>query len=879
MLDSTFSGNAAFQGGAISNSNGTTTSINNTIYGNSGTLGGGIFANVSLSSPPPVLYNTIVAGTTAGGDISGPVTGNNNLIGDAASAGGLLNGVNGNLVGVDPKLGPLQFNGGPTKTRVPTSDSPAIGAGDSSFVPVELTTDQRGATRVFNDLVDIGAVEKQATNTVLVTTLDDEDNSTPDPLIGRGTSLREAIAFANADGSGGDIISFEPGLTGTIKLTLGALPTLNSDMSIDGPGADVLAIDGPFLGQILSIGAHTVNISGLTFRGGFATQGGAIHNLGNTTIDACYFSLNNAFDAGGAIYNLSSSMTIIDSTFAKNVTESNGGAVANFGTLSMVNCTLADNISDSLGGAIYNVGTLAVTSCTIAENNALNGGGGGGGIYNLGNTTLFDTIVAKNDGLDILNQGTISGSNNLVQDGGDGLPDTIKGDPLLGPLNWNGGPTQTMALLAGSPTLGKGIFVGLNADQRGFPANSPPDIGSFQYQGTAPLASITGPNSALAVIAVNFSLTATATPPDPNGPFTYTVDWNGDGTDVQTYQGPASIQVAHAYQQAGSYAPILTVQDPLGRASNPFPLATPVLVSPLTPASIAVNLQLAPLVLQPQIVSVPLSQVVTIVNAVPTDAWANANQVIINPESANTGMLTISPTSDVANIKLSPSPVQPAQSPLSQALDGSGQEPDWLKWTKLGVTVAALIVMTGGAILAFGPAAAATGGLVFASIGLTPGFRVERGNVTISNALITTTTDSPALILTGGTLTLENCVLLANPAGSNSIIDVQGGTLILGDPNGGGGNAFAGINNSPFVHVTGTGQVVDLGSNGFAQFLPGAEDFVAAATTSTQVASSSPTGKTGQTVTFTATVNSGGGPVTGSSSTRARPPSSARLRW
>jgi hypothetical protein len=64
-----------------------------------------------------------------------------NLIGDAASAGGLTNGVNGNIVGVDPALvlGPLADNGGPTKTHALLPNSPAINAGDPTFDPNAFT--------------------------------------------------------------------------------------------------------------------------------------------------------------------------------------------------------------------------------------------------------------------------------------------------------------------------------------------------------------------------------------------------------------------------------------------------------------------------------------------------------------------------------------------------------------------------------------------------------------------------------------------------------------------------------------------------------------------------------------------------------------------
>src|SRR5262249_61552539 len=76
----------------------------------------------------------------------------------------LTNGVNGNQVGtranpIDPLLGPLQDNGGPTQTMAPLPGSPALGAGSTANAPA---TDQRGLPRVVDGLIDIGAYQTQA---------------------------------------------------------------------------------------------------------------------------------------------------------------------------------------------------------------------------------------------------------------------------------------------------------------------------------------------------------------------------------------------------------------------------------------------------------------------------------------------------------------------------------------------------------------------------------------------------------------------------------------------------------------------------------------------------------------------------------------------
>jgi uncharacterized repeat protein (TIGR01451 family) len=111
------------------------------------------------------------AGTASDPDVSGNVqSSDHDLIGDSTGSN-LTNGSNGDQVGnssnpINPLLGPLQNNGGPTETMalliVNGTPSPAIDAGDSS-APGLPGTDQRGYSRIAGNAVDIGAYEYQAT--------------------------------------------------------------------------------------------------------------------------------------------------------------------------------------------------------------------------------------------------------------------------------------------------------------------------------------------------------------------------------------------------------------------------------------------------------------------------------------------------------------------------------------------------------------------------------------------------------------------------------------------------------------------------------------------------------------------------------------------
>jgi hypothetical protein len=123
-----------------------------------------------VGSSSPVLHNTLIAGNFRGAtamtrdDVFGVLNsgGDYNLIGDGIGMTGLSTGVNGNLVGsasshIDPLLGPLQDNVGPTKTHALLAGSPALNVGDPAQLGVP---DQRGVVR--RSGVNIGAYQASA---------------------------------------------------------------------------------------------------------------------------------------------------------------------------------------------------------------------------------------------------------------------------------------------------------------------------------------------------------------------------------------------------------------------------------------------------------------------------------------------------------------------------------------------------------------------------------------------------------------------------------------------------------------------------------------------------------------------------------------------
>ncbi len=142
--------------------------VNSTIVGNTANREGtGIFVNIFTESDMrPLLQNSIVADNSnevSSSDLSGTFAADYNVIKNPGSSSINESVPGSNLIGVDPMLGPLQDNGGPTLTHALLTGSPAIDRGDPAFVPPP-DFDQRGDgyPRVINGRLDMGAFEVQS---------------------------------------------------------------------------------------------------------------------------------------------------------------------------------------------------------------------------------------------------------------------------------------------------------------------------------------------------------------------------------------------------------------------------------------------------------------------------------------------------------------------------------------------------------------------------------------------------------------------------------------------------------------------------------------------------------------------------------------------
>jgi hypothetical protein len=314
-------------------------------------------------------------------------------------------------------------------------------------------------------------------------------------------SLTAAINAAN--GGSPQVINLATGgdyvLTTAIydqwNVNASGLPEIMGDVTIHGNGATLerSSADGTPAFGVLDVGsAGSLKIDNITITGGnnanpWYQNGGGIYNHGTLTVTNSTITGNTAPGGGGGIYNTYGSVTVIGSTIANNTsssTEANspGGGIDNAaGTATIVNSTITGNFSNYGGGGLSTTITgMTVINSTITGNSTSAFGGGILGIAG-GTVTVTNSIVAGNTST-ITSLADVDGT---VTDGGNNL---IGGDPMLGPLASNGGPTQTMALLTGSPAIDAGNDticasspVG-GIDQRGYtrPHGSHCDIGAFE---------------------------------------------------------------------------------------------------------------------------------------------------------------------------------------------------------------------------------------------------------------------------------------------------------------------------------------------------------------------------------------------------------------
>ncbi len=352
-------------------------------------------------------------------------------------------------------------------------------------------------------------------------------------------SLREAIKNA----SPGSTVSFAKNLKGTIALTGGEL-VINKNLIIAGPGSRLLSISGREVSRVFNIrAAATVAIFGVTIKNGHTTDaGGGILNNGeltitDSTVSGCVSGSGGGIDNHGVL-------TITNSTISGNKADAFGGGIFNLnGTLNVIRSTVSHNTARLAGGGIDDGYTLSLETSTIAYNSTTSGWGGGLNVGDGGQASIFESTIYGNaaatyggnihtNGAPIkLHVNIIAGGNarhgkdiwgpvisfghgyNLIETldgakiGEDSTPIYLTGSPNVGPLQDNGGPTQTIALLPGSPAID---FVPLDLcrssiDQRGMPRPdgnvAACDIGAYESSGLSTVTAQVRANATAEAIA------------------------------------------------------------------------------------------------------------------------------------------------------------------------------------------------------------------------------------------------------------------------------------------------------------------------------------------------------------------------------------------
>jgi len=338
-------------------------------------------------------------------------------------------------------------------------------------------------------------------------------------------SLRQLIS----DAAAGDTIGFS--VIGSIVLTTGEL-VIDKNLTIAGPGSTIVFINRdsnavPHF-RILEVSANAmVHLSGVTVSNGFPNDaGGGILNNGVLTLDNVRIANNGPYvgsylvptivDCGGCLNSAGATLVATNCSFHQNGCTGNGGGILNRGNLTLMSSTISGNQAGSAGG-IASYGTLSMINCTVSGNEAHTipphgfQGGYVGGVAIGGSAELISDTISGNEcpladggGISIYGSATVTMKNcilaaniagsssyldlhGVVQSQGYNLIGVSTGDngfgstdltgtptaplnPKLGPLQDNGGPTFTMALLPGSPAIDQGFNGGLLAtDQRGMP--------------------------------------------------------------------------------------------------------------------------------------------------------------------------------------------------------------------------------------------------------------------------------------------------------------------------------------------------------------------------------------------------------------------------
>jgi uncharacterized repeat protein (TIGR01451 family) len=375
-------------------------------------------------------------------------------------------------------------------------------------------------------------------------------------------SLRDAVAAVNLSADAANTINVPEG---TYPITAGQLelaPATGDTTMIAGGGARSTTLDAGGASRVFVISDSDTTISGVTISGILVDAVAAGQEPSLTLVDSTVTGNTAAVQGGGVAAasfhtpltpTISFPLTIVRSTIRNNRLTGGtppvaaiGGGINTFGDLTVTNSTITGNTVDSpalvnMGGGVgagldptsITATTVSIVNSTISGNavtGAPTSAGGGLAISSVSPTvamSVTNTIIQGNtvNGAQSECSGVVAptSANNLTGDATCLFTDagSFQGDPLLGALANNGGPTDTLLPAEASPTIDAGTGTGCPAtDQRGVarPQRSACDIGAVEVVPLPPppTPEPPGPEPPATPPSADLAVSLTARPPAPN---------------------------------------------------------------------------------------------------------------------------------------------------------------------------------------------------------------------------------------------------------------------------------------------------------------------------------------------------------------------------
>jgi predicted outer membrane repeat protein len=316
-------------------------------------------------------------------------------------------------------------------------------------------------------------------------TSDDISDNSYHVVDGGGTDNTAVLdGFTVEQGNADLIVSGSTDQYGGGMYNAGSSPTLNNLIFTKNTAR--------YGGGMFNTTASSPKLTNVTFLENSAERAGGMYNTISSSpeLENVTFSKNSAAGRGGGMTTAQGSEpTLTNVTFNENTAVWGAGLHILDGDPTLINVTFSGNEAEEDGGGIYFESSLEakLTNVTISGNSA---GINGGGIYNENsNPVITNSILYNNTGGEIHNQGSTPVVTYSIVEGGYIGTGNFDNDPLLGPLQDNGGFTQTMALGLTSPAIDAGTNINCPpTDQRGVsrPQDAGCDIGAYELDTTPP---------------------------------------------------------------------------------------------------------------------------------------------------------------------------------------------------------------------------------------------------------------------------------------------------------------------------------------------------------------------------------------------------------